>query len=207
MDVFAHALWAGAGVLPAHSRRAITPRVATATVALAVAPDSPHLLPIVGCSVFGAGTAATVEGYAIAMPGQEPAVPSFVDWLSHNLHCLTHSAIVAGGVTLLLWIWLKSLWIPLPGWWSHIVIDVFTHSADYNPSPVLWPIAAQGFDRVAWNTPVFMTLDYLALAAVYLWLVQRRRRERTGRRARWPIPGRRGSERSLPLRSCWLPPD
>ena len=138
MDVLAHALWAGAGMLLARRRWAITPRTAAATVALAVAPDIPHLLPILGWSVFGAGNAATVKGYAIAVPGQEPAVPPGVDWLSHNLHCVTHSAIVAAVATLLLWIWLRSLWVPLLGWWSHVVIDVFTHSVDYYPSPTTW---------------------------------------------------------------------
>lgn len=182
MDVLAHALWAGAGMLLARRRWAITPRTAAATVALAVAPDIPHLLPILGWSVFGAGNAATVKGYAIAVPGQEPAVPPGVDWLSHNLHCVTHSAIVAAVATLLLWIWLRSLWVPLLGWWSHVVIDVFTHSVDYYPSPVLWPITRQGFDGVAWNTPLFMTLNYLALAATYLWLLRQRRSARVGSR-------------------------
>lgn len=172
MDVLAHALWAGAGVLLARRRWTVTPRTAAATLALAVAPDIPHLLPILGWSVFGAGNAATVKGYAIAVPGQEPAVPPGVEWLSHNLHCVTHSAMVAAVATLLLWIWLRSLWVPLLGWWSHVVIDVFTHSVDYYPSPVLWPITRQGFDGVAWNTPLFMALNYLALAATYLWLLR-----------------------------------
>ena len=172
MDVLAHALWAGAGVLLARRRWTVTPRTAAATVALAVAPDIPHLLPILGWSVFGAGNAATVKGYAIAVPGQEPALPPEVEWLSHNLHCVTHSAIVAAVTTLLLWIWLQSLWVPLLGWWSHVVIDVFTHSVDYYPSPVFWPITRQGVNGVAWNTPLFMALNYLALAATYLWLLR-----------------------------------
>ena len=181
MDVVAHALWAGAGLMLAQGRWAITPRTTTATVALAVAPDIPHLLPILGWAALGSGGAAAVSDYAIAAPGQEPALPPAVEWLSHNLHCITHSAIVAAVVTLLLWFWMKSLWIPMLGWWSHIVIDVFSHSADYYPSPVLWPFTRQGFDGVAWNTPVFMTLNYLALAGVYLWLILQRRRARIGK--------------------------
>jgi hypothetical protein len=183
MDILAHALWAGAGVALARRRWAITPRTAVLTVTLAVAPDIPHLMAIVGWSVFGDGTAAAVHDYAIAMPGQEPPLSPLVGTLSHSLHCVTHSAIVAGLFTLLLWAWSRSLWIPLLGWWSHIVIDVFTHSADYYPSPVLYPITQRGFDGVAWNTPVFMALNYLALAAVYLWLLRSWRRARAGRGA------------------------
>lgn len=178
MDVLAHALWAGAGVMLARQRWTVSRRAATATVALAVAPDIPHFLPIVGWSALGAGDAAAMKAYATAAPGQEPALPLWADWLSHNLHCITHSAIVAGVVTLLLWAWTRSLWLPLLGWWSHIVIDVFTHSANFYPSPVLWPITRQGFDGVAWNAPWFVALNYLALAATYSWLLHRWRRPR-----------------------------
>jgi hypothetical protein len=58
----------------------------------------------------------------------------------------------------------------LLGWWSHIVIDVFTHSAGYYPSPVLYPFTQRGIDGIAWNTPWFMVLNDLALMATGLWL-------------------------------------
>lgn len=64
----------------------------------------------------------------------------------------------------------RSLWIPLLGWWSHIIIDVFTHSADYYPSPVLYPFTQAGFDGIAWNTPWFMVLNYVALGTTGWWL-------------------------------------
>ena len=69
-----------------------------------------------------------------------------------------------GGVT---------LWVPLLGWWSHILIDIFSHSADYYAVPVLYPITMRGFDGVAWNTPWFMALNYLALAVTWAWLWRR----------------------------------
>jgi len=182
MDIVAHALWTGIGVMLVQRRWAITPRTVAATVGLAVLPDIPHLLPIVSWSVFGAGNITAVQGYAIAVPGQEPMVPPLIDALSHNLHCIPHSAVVAGLVTLLVWVWTRSLWIPLLGWWSHILIDMFTHSKDYYESPVLWPITRQGFDGIAWNTPWFMGLNYSALVATYVWLIMRSRRARFGRR-------------------------
>ena len=55
-----------------------------------------------------------------------------------------------------------------------IVIDVFTHSAAYYPVPVLYPITMRAFDGVAWNTPWFIALNYVALGATYLWLVRTR---------------------------------
>ena len=146
---------------------------------LAALPDVFHLLPIAGWWVFGDGSLAVLRAYAIAVPGQEPFLPPIVNLWSHHLHCAAHSAIVAAAVTLLLWAMRRSLWIPLLGWWSHIVIDVFTHSADYYPSPVLYPITQRGFDGLAWNTPWFMVLNYVALSAAG-WLLWQSRTDGHG---------------------------
>ena len=175
MDIFAHALWAGAGIAAARRRGFISTRTVAATVTLAALPDVVQLLPIVGWWILGDGSVAALRAYATALPGQEPALPVLVAQLSHHLHCIMHSAILAGAVTFLLWLARRSIWIPLLGWWSHIVIDVFTHSADFYPSPVLYPITERGFDGIAWNTPWFMVLNYIALGASMVWLLLTRR--------------------------------
>ena len=100
-------------------------------------------------------------------------MPHMVELLTHHLHCIWHSAVVSAVVTALLWGLRRSLWIPLLGWWSHIVIDVFTHSADFYPSPVLYPFTQWGFDGLAWNTSWFMMLNYITLAAVWAWLLRK----------------------------------
>ena len=87
-------------------------------------------------------------------------------------------AIVALVVTLAIGLATRRFWLPLAGWWSHIVIDVFTHSADFYPSPVLYPLTMRGFHGVAWNEPWFMALNYAALAACAIWLAMVRRRDR-----------------------------
>ena len=176
MDIFAHTLWAGAGITLARRHWPIPPRTAASTVGLAALPDLMHLLPLAAWWVFGDGSADVLRAYAIAVPNQEPELPPLVALLSHHLHCIMHSALVVGAATLLLWTLLRSLWIPLVGWWSHIGIDVFTHSADFYPVPVLYPITERGFDGIAWNRPWMMALNYLALAAVGLWLFRHRAR-------------------------------
>jgi hypothetical protein len=175
VDILAHSLWAGGGMALAHRHWPIAPRTMALTVALAALPDIAHMLPILGWWMFGGGPVAVVQAYAVAVPGQEPALPPLVGLWSFHLHCIMHSAIVAGVVTLALWAVLRSPWIPLLGWWSHIVIDVFTHSADFYPSPVLYPITQRGFDGLAWNTPWFLALNYAALCATGLWLLWDRR--------------------------------
>ena len=179
MDVVAHALWAGIGLALARRRRPIAMRTAGATLALAVVPDLAQLLPLLGRALV-TGDAHVLIAYATALPGQEPALPAAVALWAHHLHCALHSAVIAGAVTLALYAVTRSLWIPLLGWWSHIVIDVFTHSADFYPAPVLYPFTQQGFDGVAWNTPGVLAANYAAIAlAVGLLAATRRRRHST----------------------------
>jgi len=85
-----------------------------------------------------------------------------------------HSALVAGVVTAACWVWLRRFWLPLLGWWTHILIDVFTHSADFYPSPVLYPVTYWGFDGIAWNTPWFMVVNYLVMLAVATVMFRRK---------------------------------
>ena len=178
MDVVAHGLWAGVGVALLARRLSISPATAATTIGLAVLPDLLQMLPVIGWWWFGPGTAADARAFAVALPGHEPTLPAAVRLVSHHLHCSAHSALVAGVVTLLVWRWRGSLWVPLLGWWSHILIDVPTHSADYYASPVLYPITQRGFDGIAWNTPWFMVLNYAALCIAGLWLLARSRRRR-----------------------------
>lgn len=171
MDILAHALWAGAGVTLARRRWPLTSATVATTVILAALPDVPHILPIMGWWLGGDGSWATVRAYAVAVPGQEPLVPALVELWSHHLHCIMHSGLVAGVVTLACGALLRTLWLPLLGWWSHIVIDVFTHSTNYYPVQVFYPLSERTFDGLAWNTPWFLVLNYVALAVTWCGLL------------------------------------
>jgi hypothetical protein len=172
MDIVAHMLWAGAGTLLAARRVAVTRRLVAATVALAALPDLLQFLPLLGWVIGGDGTWATLHSHALALPGHEPALPAPVALWSHHLHCIGHSAPIAASVSLVAWRVSRRSWLPLLGWWSHILIDVFTHSADFYAVPVLYPFSERGFDGIAWNTPWFVALNYGALAAVWGWALR-----------------------------------
>jgi hypothetical protein len=42
---------------------------------------------------------------------------------------------------------------------------------------VLYPVTMRSYDRIAWNEPWFMVLNYLALGMTWLWLLNRRDRQ------------------------------
>jgi hypothetical protein len=163
MDILAHGLWVGVGAAWMHRHRRLDRRTTALAVALAVVPDLAQLLPLVYLALFSPDGWTVLLAYANALPGYEPAMSPIVTKLTHHLHCVMHSALVAGVVTAISWVWLRQFWIPLLGWWSHILIDVFTHSADFYPSPIFYPVTNWGFDGIAWNTPWFMVANYIVI--------------------------------------------
>jgi hypothetical protein len=170
LDIFAHALWVGIGLTVSHRRRSLARNTALVTVALATLPDIAHGMPLIVWAIFGDGSFAKLWAYAFSLPGQEPVMPTLVASVAHHLHCIFHSAIVAGTITIILWKLVGKFWIPLLGWWSHIVIDVFTHSADFYGAPIFYPMTQRSFDGIAWNTPWFIALNYSTLALCICWL-------------------------------------
>ncbi len=175
MDILAHALWAGVGIALVRRHRSVSRRTAALAVTLATLPDVLHLVPLAAWWAFGDGTLESIRAFAIAVPGDEPSLPPLVGLASHHLHCIMHSAPVALAVTALAWALRGAPGLALAGWWSHIVIDVLTHSADYYAVPVLYPFTERGFDGIAWNTPWFLALNYAALVTIALWLRSTRR--------------------------------
>jgi len=176
MDTLAHGLWAAIGIAAMQPRFAATRSQAVVAVALAVAPDLLQWLPLLGWAAVGGGHLNDLTAFGLALPGQEPGLPPLVGLLTHHLHCIMHSAVIAAVVTALAWRLRRTMLLPLLGWWSHIVIDVFTHSADYYAVPVLYPFTQRGFDGWAWNTPEALALNYAAIAAALGWLAWRRHR-------------------------------
>lgn len=171
MDVVAHGLWAAVMCRWCGRNQPIARSTTTWTIGLAVAPDLVQLTPIVTAALITPQGWTAMKAYFSALPGYQPVLPPMVELIAHHLHCTMHSALVAAVVTLLSWILLRRFWLPLLGLWMHIVIDVFTHSADFYPSPVLYPITQRGFDGWAWNDPWQLALNY-GLIAIFWFIIR-----------------------------------
>lgn len=158
-------------------------------IAGALLPDVFHAIPVSIWALLGTGNPwDAVLAYALATPGSEPPMPAWVVDISQVVHCSLHSAILAGLVSLLVWrggnFQLRYLML---GWWSHILIDTFTHSADYYPVRTFYPLSEWSFDGWAWNSSTFIATNYLLLGLVYFGIGLSRNRP-------WKSPERQNPE-------------
>jgi hypothetical protein len=134
--------------------------------------------------------------------GQQPIMDILAHtlWAGAGLAPLIRRASIKPDVAIAT-IGLAALLIPLSGWWSHILIDLFIHSADYCALPVLNPITQGGFDGIAWNTPWFMVVNYSSLAVAALFTVKT---ARSGAARRTCFPNS-ASVDATPARMQWFP--
>lgn len=59
-------------------RRPVPVTIAGLAVGVSILPDIVHLLPVTIWAIFGLGTIDQLFAYATAVPGSEPAMPSWV---------------------------------------------------------------------------------------------------------------------------------
>jgi len=176
MDTLAHALWAGVGAMALGRARDMSPMASTGFVALAVLPDVPHLVPMLTWVLGSDAPWTFVRDLLLATPGAEPVMPVGVQDLGRLLYHTMHSAVIAAAATAVLWIPLGAFRIVLLGWWSHIVIDVLTHSRDYYPVAVFYPFSNHVVDGIAWNARWALIVNYVFILAAYVALITTRRR-------------------------------
>ncbi|HEU0050896.1 MAG TPA: hypothetical protein VFQ60_02450 [Patescibacteria group bacterium] len=98
------------------------------------------------------------------------------------LYSMSHSLIVFTiifGISMI--IFCRPVWEML-GWLFHILIDIPTHSYQFYPTPIFWPVSAWKFRYgISWATPWFMIVNYSALLLVYGWFFIRYRHRKKSR--------------------------
>ncbi len=100
--------------------------------------------------------------------------------LAEMLYRFSHSFAVFGMVMLLLWLWKRRFYFILLGWPLHVLYDIPTHTPEFYPTPLFWPLSDWTFPYgFSWGQPWFIALNYSLLLIVYAWLyVAKRRRGR-----------------------------
>jgi hypothetical protein len=168
MDIISHGLWGGIAVGRKSRRDWWT------SFAFSVAPDALS---------FGIFTVLAVLGLS-AHPDWQSSAPdlSLIPAYVSVLYDITHSLVtffVAFGIV---WLIRRKPYLPMLAWAFHIILDIFTHSVEFFPTPYLWPFPFSPVDGISWGHPYIWYPNVALLAILYgaWYLVRRRERRRTG---------------------------
>ena len=86
-----------------------------------------------------------------------PSIEEIPIWVI-ELYNISHSLITAFVFIAIVYFVKKDLSWPMLAWPVHIIIDLFTHSIEFFPTPIFWPLSNYRFDGIPWsNIYVFMT--------------------------------------------------
>ena len=105
------------------------------------------------------------------IPGK-PELHLIPQWV-FIVYSLTHSLVIFAIVAVIVWYTDRRWFWLLGGWLLHIIIDIPTHTAEFFPTPFLWPLTEFSFSGISWATGWFMIANYGALAAIYSYLLLR----------------------------------
>ncbi len=99
--------------------------------------------------------------------------------LAYNLYNISHSIVIFFTVAVLVYVFSKRIpWVLAP-WLFHILCDIPTHTGEFFPTPILWPLSSWKFlHGFSWGEPWFMVLNYSALLIVYM-LVRKKKNNDT----------------------------
>lgn len=174
MDIFAHALWANAGARKLNQmgekkgRRKFS--IVWATF-WGVFPDLfafgwPFALRIFAVL---SGSLALANFFQRPPLAEESALRNGFA-LVGKLYPYSHSLIIFVAVFLLVWLVFRRPVFALLGWGLHILIDIFSHSIEFYPTPFLFPVSDWRFPYgVSWGGQTFMIINYFLLLLVFIY--------------------------------------
>ncbi|OHB16532.1 MAG: hypothetical protein A2431_04285 [Candidatus Zambryskibacteria bacterium RIFOXYC1_FULL_39_10] len=107
------------------------------------------------------------------VPPNSVAVPNII----HIIYSFTHSLVIYALFFALLWFLGKKSFAKLTlGWLLHILVDIPTHSAEFFPTPFLWPISNFHVDGIPWSNPVIFIPNVILIIILYsYWYLKRKK--------------------------------
>jgi hypothetical protein len=164
MDILAHGLWTNVmfrGLPPTRqSKKAIW-----WGILFGVLPDLISFSPIFAVLFFNLLTGK--QRFASWPPDETMKVFRYAA-KSYNY---THSFVTWTVILLIAWVILRKFPWPILGAFLHIIIDLFTHPNFYR-TPFLYPLShIHNPYAISWADPVFMIINYTAIALVYIFVI------------------------------------
>lgn len=151
MDIFAHSLWSG--FIFRKQKKIFWP------IFFGIAPD----IFSFGVYLFAFLILNGTLPFNNATDHQYTNIPQYTNFL----YGVTHSFVIFAIVFLIVWFVKKKPYWPLLAWGIHIAIDVPLHSAEFFPTPFLFPVSAYRLEGVSWNNTYIFLGNYLILGFLY----------------------------------------
>lgn len=107
-----------------------------------------------------------------------PVLHQIPDW-AFMLYNITHSLIIAAAVILIIFIILRRVPLYIFAWPIAIIMDIFTHSRNFLPTPFLWPISSWRFDGIRWGTWQFMAVNWACIVVLLGVIVYKKQKNKS----------------------------
>ena len=98
----------------------------------------------------------------------KPDLNDIPNWV-FNLYDFSHSIVIAFIFIAIAYKVNKDFCIPMLAWTLHIIIDFFTHSVQYFPTPIFWPISSYRFDGIPWSTPIIWFFNIFLIILIFIY--------------------------------------
>ena len=95
---------------------------------------------------------------------------------ARTLYNWTHSLLVFIWVFSIVWIYFRKPVLELTAWGLHVLMDIFTHTDRFFPTPFLWPLSDSTVSFIPWSDPRIFVTNVFLLSVLYLWFYLVRQR-------------------------------
>lgn len=176
MDIFAHGLWTAAGARIVN-RKVTKPLNVYWSLFWGIFPDI-FAFSIPFTALIYQKITHTFYSELITRQGPEGNFP--FSQLAHSLYNWSHSIVIFFIVFAVVSLLFRRPVFEMFGWLLHIFIDIPTHSAQFYPTPLFWPLSSWKFTHgFSWGVWWFQLINYTCILIVYIWLAQRRKRDKS----------------------------
>ena len=106
----------------------------------------------------------------------KPVLSEIPSW-AYTLYNMSHSLVVSFGIIILTTIFLRRIPIYMLAWPLAIVMDLFTHTRDFLPTPFLWPVSDWKFPGISWGNKWFFAINYFLITVMMVIILKGRRKK------------------------------
>ena len=98
----------------------------------------------------------------------KPELTDIPSWV-FTMYNISHSFIIALFFIMLAYIIKRDVCFSMLAWPFHIMLDFFTHSKEYFPTPIFWPISEYKFDGIPWSNKYIMIGNIICIFFVFIY--------------------------------------